>query len=64
MLIFVGVANAAWFTWNARYNPDTGSISYYNYIIWQVFLAELLLFPQAEHDDLFDDLQTMVEGAL
>jgi len=25
-------------------------------------LDELLLFPQAEHDDLFDGLQTMVEG--
>ncbi len=23
---------------------------------------ELVLFPQGEHDDLFDGLQTMVEG--
>ena len=27
-------------------------------------LDELLLSPQAEHDDLFDGLQTMMEGAL
>ena len=25
---------------------------------------ELILFPQAEHDDLFDGLQTMMEGAV
>ena len=25
---------------------------------------ELLLFPQAEHDDLSDELQTMTEGAI
>jgi len=33
-----------------------------DYTIWQAFLDELLLFPQAEHDDLFDGLQTMIEG--
>jgi len=27
-------------------------------------MDELLLFPQAEHDDLFDGLQTMVEGSM
>ncbi len=26
-------------------------------------MDELVLFPQGEHDDLFDGLQTMVEGA-
>ena len=35
-----------------------------DYSIWQALLDELLLFPQGEHDDLFDGLQTMVEGAL
>ncbi|MGQ0723261.1 MAG: hypothetical protein ACT4PE_17070 [Candidatus Eiseniibacteriota bacterium] len=25
---------------------------------------ELVLFPNADHDDLFDALQTMVEGAI
>ncbi len=27
-------------------------------------LNELLLFPQAEHDDPFDGLQTMMEGVI
>lgn len=31
---------------------------------WQALLDELLLFPEGEHDDFFDGLQTMVEGAL
>jgi predicted phage terminase large subunit-like protein len=35
-----------------------------NYDTWQALLDELLLFPQTEHDDLFDGLQTMVEGAM
>jgi len=35
-----------------------------DYTLWQALLDELLLFPQAEHDDLFDGLQTMVEGCL
>jgi predicted phage terminase large subunit-like protein len=35
-----------------------------DYALWQALLDELLLFPQAEHDDLFDGLQTMVEGSL
>ena len=35
-----------------------------DYLVWQAMLDELLLFPQAEHDDLFDGLQTMMEGAL
>jgi len=35
-----------------------------DYSIWQALLDELLLFPQGEHDDLFDGLQTLVEGAL
>jgi len=30
---------------------------------WQALMDELVLFPQGEHDDLFDGLQTMVEGA-
>ena len=30
----------------------------------QALIDELLLFPQAEHDDLFDGLQTMIEGAM
>jgi len=34
-----------------------------DYSLWQAFIDELLLFPQAEHDDLFDGLQTMVEGS-
>lgn len=32
--------------------------------IWQALIDELLLFPEAEHDDLFDGLQSMVEGAM
>ena len=35
-----------------------------DYADWQALIDELLLFPQGEHDDLFDGLQTMVEGAL
>jgi predicted phage terminase large subunit-like protein len=35
-----------------------------NYNTWQALLDELLLFPQSEHDDLFDGLQTMMEGAM
>ena len=35
-----------------------------NYETWQALLDELLLFPQAEHDDLFDGLHTMMEGAM
>jgi predicted phage terminase large subunit-like protein len=35
-----------------------------DYATWQALLDELLLFPQAEHDDLFDGLQTMMEGAM
>jgi predicted phage terminase large subunit-like protein len=31
--------------------------------LWQALMDELVLFPQGEHDDLFDGLQTMVEGA-
>jgi predicted phage terminase large subunit-like protein len=31
---------------------------------WQALTDELILFPQAEHDDLFDALQTVVEGAV
>jgi predicted phage terminase large subunit-like protein len=31
---------------------------------WQALQDELILFPQAEHDDLFDALQTMAEGAI
>ncbi|GJM43726.1 MAG: hypothetical protein DHS20C21_05680 [Gemmatimonadota bacterium] len=30
----------------------------------QALTDELILFPQAEHDDLFDALQTIVEGAM
>ncbi len=30
----------------------------------QALQDELLLFPQAEHDDLFDGLQTMMDGAI
>lgn len=33
-----------------------------DYKLWQALMEELILFPQAEHDDLFDGLQTMVEG--
>jgi predicted phage terminase large subunit-like protein len=35
-----------------------------NYGTWQALLDELLLFPQAEHDDLFDGLQTLMEGVM
>ena len=35
-----------------------------DYSIWQALSDELLLFPQGEHDDLFDGLQTMIEGSL
>jgi len=31
---------------------------------WQALIDELLLFPEGEHDDLFDGLQSMVEGAM
>jgi hypothetical protein len=31
--------------------------------LFQALMDELVLFPQSEHDDLFDGLQTMVEGA-
>ncbi|MBZ0268855.1 phage terminase large subunit, partial [bacterium] len=31
---------------------------------WQALQDELILFPSAEHDDLFDALQTMVEGSI
>jgi predicted phage terminase large subunit-like protein len=31
---------------------------------WQALEDELLLFPQGEHDDLFDALQTMCDVAL
>jgi predicted phage terminase large subunit-like protein len=31
---------------------------------WQALKDELLLFPSGEHDDLFDGLQTMAEGAM
>ena len=31
---------------------------------WQALYDELILFPNAEHDDLFDALETMVEGAM
>jgi predicted phage terminase large subunit-like protein len=31
---------------------------------WQALKDELLLFPSGEHDDLFDGLQTMSEGAM
>jgi predicted phage terminase large subunit-like protein len=31
---------------------------------WQALMDELLLFPEGEHDDFFDGLQAMVEGAL
>ena len=42
--------------------PDKSLVR--DYSTWQALLDELLLFPQAEHDDLFDGLQTMMEGAL
>lgn len=41
--------------------PDKSLVG--DYTVWQALLDELLLFPQAEHDDLFDGLQTMMEGA-
>ena len=31
---------------------------------WQALQEELILFPNADHDDLFDGLQTMIEGCL
>ena len=42
--------------------PDKSLVG--DYTVWQALIDELLLFPQAEHDDLFDGLQTMMEGAL
>ena len=41
--------------------PDKSLVS--DYETGQALLDELLLFPQAEHDDLFDGLQTMMEGS-
>ena len=35
-----------------------------DYSTWQGLQEELILFPHGEHDDLFDGLQTMVEGSL
>ncbi|MFN8179081.1 MAG: phage terminase large subunit [bacterium] len=32
--------------------------------VWQALQDELILFPSAEHDDLFDALQTTVEAAI
>ena len=32
--------------------------------MWRALGDEIALFPNAEHDDLFDALQTMVEGAM
>lgn len=31
---------------------------------WEALIEELLLFPDGEHDDLFDALQAMMEGAV
>lgn len=35
-----------------------------DYREWQALLDELLLFPEGEHDDFFDGLQTMVDGVI
>jgi predicted phage terminase large subunit-like protein len=32
--------------------------------LWDALREELLLFPEGEHDDLFDGLQIMAEGAM
>jgi predicted phage terminase large subunit-like protein len=32
--------------------------------LWQALEEELILFPSAEHDDLFDGLETMMQGAI
>jgi len=32
--------------------------------LWQTLEEELILFPSAEHDDLFDGLETMMQGAI
>ena len=32
--------------------------------VWQALTDELILFPNADHDDLFDGLQTAMEGAI
>jgi len=32
--------------------------------MWQALEEELILFPSAEHDDLFDGLETMMQGAV
>jgi predicted phage terminase large subunit-like protein len=42
--------------------PDKSLVR--DYSTWQALQDELLLFPQGEHDDLFDGLQTMMEGAM
>ncbi len=42
--------------------PDKSIVG--DYSIWQALQDELLLFPQAEHDDLFDGVQTMMEGVI
>jgi len=42
--------------------PDKSVVR--DYSTWQALQDELLLFPQGEHDDLFDGLQTMMEGAM
>ena len=42
--------------------PDKSMIP--DYSTWQALLDELPLFPHAEHDDLFDALQTLMEGAV
>ncbi len=42
--------------------PDKSLVG--DYADWQALIDELLLFPQGEHDDLFDGLQTMVAGSM
>ncbi|HEX5132085.1 MAG TPA: phage terminase large subunit [Candidatus Krumholzibacteria bacterium] len=61
------VARAYWlqaFLENGQILLPAKHIAHGPWVDWQALMDELLLFPQGEHDDFFDGLQTMMEGAM